>query len=63
MMMCLFLGMFYIIFISSSAYCYILCLGKCVTYLGGFSAHGFFADGFLFLVKKLGLLNNLGHLG
>jgi hypothetical protein len=29
--------------------------------LGGFSAHGFFADGFLFPVKKLGLLTNLVH--
>jgi hypothetical protein len=32
-----------------------------VTYLGGFSAHGFFADGFLFSVKELGLLTNPGH--
>jgi hypothetical protein len=30
-------------------------------YLGGFSAHGFFADGFLFLVKELGFWTNLGH--
>jgi hypothetical protein len=37
------------------------CLGKHVTYLGGFSAHGFFADGFLFPVKELGLLTNPGH--
>jgi hypothetical protein len=29
--------------------------------LGGFSAHGFFADGFLFLVKELGLLTNPCH--
>jgi hypothetical protein len=29
--------------------------------LGGFSAHGFFVDGFLFPVKELGLLTNLGH--
>jgi hypothetical protein len=36
-------------------------LGKCVTYLGGFLAHGFFADGFLFPVKELGLLTNPGH--
>jgi hypothetical protein len=28
--------------------------------LGGFSAHGFF-NGFLFLVKELGLLTNPGH--
>jgi hypothetical protein len=35
--------------------------GKRVTYLGGFSAHGFFADGFLFPVKELGLLTNPGH--
>jgi hypothetical protein len=26
-----------------------------------FSAHGFFADGFLFPVKELGLLTNPGH--
>jgi hypothetical protein len=39
----------------------IVCLGKRVTYLGGFSAHGFFADGFLFSVKELRLLINLGH--
>ena len=32
-----------------------------VTYLGGFSAHGFFANGFLFPVKELGFLTNLGH--
>jgi hypothetical protein len=37
------------------------CLGKHVTYLGGFSTHGFFADGFLFPVKELGLLTNPGH--
>jgi hypothetical protein len=30
-------------------------------YLGGFSAHGFFADGFLFLVKELGFWTNPGH--
>ena len=41
--------------------CYILCTSSSVTYLSGFSAHGFFADGFLFPVKKLGLLTNLGH--
>jgi hypothetical protein len=29
--------------------------------LGGFSAHGFFANGFLFPVKELGLLTNPGH--
>jgi len=38
-----------------------LCLGKRVTYLGGFSAHGFFANVFLFLVKELGLWTNLGY--
>jgi hypothetical protein len=38
-----------------------LCLEKRVTYLGGFSAHGFFADGFLFPIKELGLLTNPGH--
>ena len=37
------------------------CLGKRVTYLGGFLTHGFFVDGFLFLVKELGLLTNPGH--
>jgi hypothetical protein len=36
-------------------------LGKCVTYLGGFSAHGFFVDGFLFSVKDLGFLTNPSH--
>jgi hypothetical protein len=45
--------------------CYILCmsfcLGKCVTYLGGFSCTWFFVDGFLFPVKELGLLTNPGH--
>ena len=30
-------------------------------YLGGFSTHGFFADGFLFPVKELGLLTNTIH--
>jgi hypothetical protein len=39
------------------------CLEKRVTYLGGFSAHGFFVDGFLFPVKELGLLTNPSHLG
>jgi hypothetical protein len=29
--------------------------------LGGFSAHGFLSDGFLFPVKELGLLTNPGH--
>jgi hypothetical protein len=37
------------------------CLGKHVTYLGGFSTHGFFVDGFLFPVKELGLLTNSIH--
>jgi hypothetical protein len=37
------------------------CLEKHVTYLGGFSAHGFFSDHFLFLVKELGLLTNPSH--
>jgi hypothetical protein len=46
-------------------------LRKCVTYfsasknvshiLGGYSAHGLFADGFLFSVKELGLLTNPGQ--
>jgi hypothetical protein len=30
-------------------------------YLGGFSTHGFFADGFLFPVKELGFWTNPGH--
>jgi hypothetical protein len=30
-------------------------------YLGVFSAHGFFADGFLFPVKELGFWTNPGH--
>jgi hypothetical protein len=30
-------------------------------YLGGFSTHGFFVDGFLFLVKELGFWTNPGH--
>jgi hypothetical protein len=38
-----------------------LCLEKCVTYLIGFLAHGVFVDGFLFLVKELGLLTNPSH--
>jgi hypothetical protein len=38
-----------------------ICLGKRVTYLGGFLAYGFFTDGFLFTVKKLGLLTNPSH--
>jgi hypothetical protein len=33
----------------------------CHIYLGGFSAHGFFADGFLFPVKELGFWTNPGH--
>jgi hypothetical protein len=41
--------MCYIIFTSSN------------TYLGAFSSHGFFSDGFLFPVKELRLLTNLGH--
>jgi hypothetical protein len=41
--------------------CVIFFLGKHVTYLGVFSVDGFFADGFLFLVKELGLLTNPGH--
>jgi hypothetical protein len=48
------LGMRYILCMSYS-------LGKRVTYLGGFSAHGFLSDGFLFLVKELGLLTNPSH--
>jgi hypothetical protein len=30
-------------------------------YLGGFLAHGFFADGFLFPVKELRFWTNPGH--
>jgi hypothetical protein len=30
-------------------------------YLGGFLTHGFFAYGFLFLVKELGFWTNPGH--
>jgi hypothetical protein len=49
--------------------CYILCTSSSVIffcigtalYLGGFSAHGFFVDGFLFLVKELGFWTNPGH--
>ena len=50
------------------------CLEKCVTFLPCFSCcldfrvhcwevfwHMFFVDGFLFLIKELGLLTNLGH--
>jgi hypothetical protein len=50
---------------------FFFCLRKYVTHfsasknvshiLDGFSAHGFFLDGFLFPVKELGFLNNLGH--
>jgi hypothetical protein len=36
-------------------------LGKRVTYLGGFLAHDFFADGFLFPVNELGLFTNPIH--
>jgi hypothetical protein len=54
------LGMYYILCMSSSV-TYFFCLGKRVTYLGFFSAHGFFVDGFLFSVKELGLLTNTGH--
>jgi hypothetical protein len=61
------LGMCYIIFTSSFTYFFywvcvkFFCLRKRVTYLGGFSAHGFFADGFLFPVKELGFLTNPSH--
>jgi hypothetical protein len=34
---------------------------RAALYLGGFSAHGFFADGFLFPVKELGFWTNPGH--
>ena len=41
--------------------CYILCTCSSVTYLGGFSAHGFFVDGFLFPVKELTFWTNPDH--
>jgi hypothetical protein len=41
--------------------CYILFASSSFTYLGGFSAHGLFVGGFLFLVKELGLLTNPSH--
>jgi hypothetical protein len=37
------------------------CLEKCVTYLGGFLACGFFVDGFLFPVKEIRLFTNPSH--
>ena len=39
---------------------YFFCI-ETALYLGGFSAHGFFADGFLFSVKELGFWTNPGH--
>jgi hypothetical protein len=39
---------------------FFFCIGTAL-YLGGFSAHGFFADGFLFPVKELGFWTNPGH--
>jgi hypothetical protein len=36
-------------------------LRKPLTDLGGFSTHSFFVDGFIFSVKELGFLTNLGH--
>jgi hypothetical protein len=59
------LGMCYIVCMSSM--CYILHLDricfcpKTTLYLGGFLAHGFFANGFLFPVKELGFWTNPGH--
>jgi hypothetical protein len=45
--------------------CVIFCIGTAffgtALYLGDFSAHGFFADGFLFSVKELGFWTNPGH--
>jgi hypothetical protein len=43
--------------------CHIMFLPQktCHIFLGGFLAHGFFVDGFLFPVKELGLLTNPGQ--
>ena len=48
--------------------CYILWMSSVIffgigttLYLGVFSAHVFFVDGFLFLVKELGFWTNPGH--
>jgi hypothetical protein len=52
------------ILLARSCFCYFSCW-VCVIFfarvLGGFSAHGFFADGFLFPVKELGFWTNPGH--
>jgi hypothetical protein len=37
------------------------CIFRAALYLGGFSTHGFFVDGFLFLVKELRFWTNPGH--
>jgi hypothetical protein len=39
---------------------FFFCIGTAL-YLGGFSAHGFFVDGFLFPVKELRFWTNPGH--
>jgi hypothetical protein len=39
---------------------FFFCIGTAL-YLGGFSGHGLFADGFLFPVKELGFWTNPGH--
>jgi hypothetical protein len=70
------LGMCYILCTSSSVWAsalgaqggagaappnfFFLCIGTAL-YLGGFSAHGFFANGFLFPIKELGFWTNPGH--
>jgi hypothetical protein len=56
------LGDFPEVILTHLAVVYVLySIGKCVTYLGRFSAHGLFVDGFLFPVKELGLLTNPCH--
>jgi hypothetical protein len=47
-----------VIFFASGPHFF--CIGTTL-YLGGFLAHGFFADGFLFPVKELGFWTNPGH--
>ena len=51
-------GVGYVLYSASGPHFF--CLGTAL-YLGGFSAHGFFADGFLFPVKELWFWTNLGH--
>jgi hypothetical protein len=53
------------IFFSSgnvSHFCLVFCVASIfMSIVGWFFGTWFFADGFLFLVKELGLLTNLGH--